>query len=80
MKIPLTEALFKADKDLISVLVCSGINCKTCYRNKMGADWNDGGFYCKETNTFASAPEISVCLEWRDRIGYDEYQRGKDNE
>lgn len=68
---PMSQVLFEGESDLFDILVNSGISCWTCYKNKKHRGWNEGGFNCE--NGFASAPEISVCLKWRE--GLNEVQR-----
>lgn len=69
-KRPLTEVLWEGEKDLITILVSSGINCKTCYINTQGRGWSDGGFICRRAereSVFCSCPELNLCLDWRQR-------------
>ena len=65
-EMPLTKALSRGEEDLMKILVSSGISCWTCYKNKEHKGWGEGGFYCEIENTFAAAPELSVCLKWRE--------------
>ena len=57
--------LHEGEKDLITILVSSGINCTTCYKNKNAKGWDDGGFMCDEV--FCTCPEINLCFKWRQR-------------
>lgn len=62
---PMSEVLFEGKEDLITILVSSGISCKTCYKNRKGLGFEDGGFLCEEG--FCSCPEINLCMKWRQR-------------
>lgn len=71
----LSEVLALGEEDLLDVLVGCGISCRTCYKNKGQKGWDDGGIICDTDNSFVSAPELSVCLKWRE--GLSEEQRRK---
>lgn len=60
----LTDVLALGELDLSDVLLNAGISCKTCYKNKSFRGWKEGGIICDEG--FVSAPELSVCMKWRE--------------
>ena len=62
----LSEKLWLGDEDLIGVLVASGISCKSCYVNKDGIGFPNC-FSCDKENVFVGCPEMSVCMQWRQR-------------
>ena len=75
----LSEALStsKEDKnDLFNILVSSGVSCRTCYMNEKGLGWGSL-FTCPLTHKFVSAPELSVCLKWREN-GIPIEKKGED--
>ena len=62
----LEDRLKKGEQDLFDVLVSCGVNCKNCLLNTEHRGWNEGGFFCEHSGRYASAPELTVCLKWRE--------------
>ena len=68
----LSEKLWEGDVDLYNVLISSGINCATCFRNENGVDKIGKlaytmGMTCPSRGEYVSCPGLTVCFEWRQK-------------
>ncbi len=72
----LVDVLAAGEMPLMEVLVNAGISCKSCYRNPKRKSWGDGGLLCN--GKFVSAPELNVCLEWKENRTLEEIAKGPD--
>lgn len=77
----LSEVLASREFDLFEALVRCGISCRTCYMNygRFVADSNSfKSFDCRKANIFVSAPELSVCMKWRDGLSNEMRKKVRD--
>lgn len=68
----LDEKLMEGDEDLHHVLISSGINCATCYKNENGVDKVGKlaytlGMICPANEVWIGVPGLNVCMHWRQK-------------